>query len=52
MIVIKIFLIASQFSLFVMCALSCIENESKAMGFCSVLWLICAVLNLCSLLVR
>lgn len=44
MIVIKIILIVLQFSLFVMCILSCIENESKALGFWIVLWLICAIL--------
>lgn len=50
--VIKIILIVLQFSLFAMCILSCIENESKELGFCAALWLICAILNLCSLLAR
>lgn len=45
MIVIKIILIVLQFSLFVMCILSCIENESKALGFWIVLWLICTILK-------
>lgn len=30
---------------FVMCILSCIENESKALGFWIVLWLICTILK-------
>ena len=52
MIVTKIILIILQFSFFVICTLRCIENESKALGFCAALWLICAILNLCSLLAR
>nr|DAR00280.1 MAG TPA: hypothetical protein [Caudoviricetes sp.] len=52
MIAIKIISIVLQFSLFVMCTLSCMEDESKALGFCAALWLICAILNLCSLLAR
>ena len=44
MIVIKIISIVLQFSLFVMCTLSCIEDESKALRFWTVLWLICAIL--------
>lgn len=45
MIVIKIILIVLQFSLFAMCILSCIENESKALGFCAVSFLFFAILN-------
>ena len=41
MIVIKIILIVLQFSFFVMC----IENESKALGFCAVSFLFFAILN-------
>lgn len=44
MIAIKIILIILQFSLFVMCALSCIKEESKAFGFYAVLWFVCAIL--------
>lgn len=52
MIAIKIISMVLQFSLFVMCTLSCMEDKSKALGFCAALWLICAILNLCSLLAR
>lgn len=52
MIAIKIIAMVLQFSLFVMCTLICIEDKSKAFGFCAALWLICAILNLCSLLAR
>ena len=45
MIVIKTILIVLQFSLFAMCILSCIENESKELGFWTVLWLICTILK-------
>lgn len=45
MIVIKNILIALQFLLFVMCILSCIENERKALGFWTVLCLICTILK-------
>lgn len=51
MIAIKIILIILQFSLFVMCTKSCIEEESKALGFCAVLWFVCAILNFCSLMI-
>lgn len=51
MIVIKIILIILQFSFFVICTLRCIENESKAMGFCAVLWFVYAILNICSLMI-
>lgn len=43
--VIKIILIVLQFSLFAMCILSCIEDESKALGFCAVSFLFFAILN-------
>ena len=43
MIVIKIISIVLQFSLFVMCTLSCIEDESK--GFCAASFLFFAILN-------
>lgn len=45
MIVIKIISIVLQFSLFVMCTLSCIEDESKALGFCAASFLFFAILN-------
>lgn len=45
MIVIKNILIALQFLLFCKCILSCIENERKALGFWTVLWLICTILK-------
>lgn len=45
MIVIKIILIILQFSFFVICTLRCIENESKALGFCAVSFLFFAILN-------
>lgn len=51
MIAIKIISIILQFSLFVMCTKSCIEKESKALGFCAALWLIVAILNFCSLMI-
>lgn len=45
MIVTKIILIILQFSLFVICTLRCIENESKVLGFCAVSFLLFAILN-------
>lgn len=45
MIVIKNILIVLQYSLFVMCILSCIENESKELRFWTVLWLICTIMK-------
>lgn len=45
MIVIKSILIVLQYSFFVMCILSCIENESKELRFWTVLWLICTILK-------
>lgn len=44
MIAIKIILIVLQFSLFVICTLSCIKEESKTFGFCAVLWFVCAIM--------
>lgn len=45
MIAIKIILIVLQFSLFVICTLRCIKNESKVLWFFAVSFLLFAILN-------
>lgn len=51
MIAIKIILIVLQFSLFVICTLRCIKNESKVLWFCAVSFLLFAILNFCRLMI-